>query len=142
MSDGPVSGGLLSRDDILTAVGQSEVETRDIAVPEFNGRMVRVREMSGAMRSRLEAAFASVRSSGDARPLEKVTAQMLAACVVGESNRPILREADAKRIFDQNPKAAYRLREAIFEISAIDDEDLEALAEGFGNGQSDDSISG
>jgi hypothetical protein len=137
-----VSGELLSRDDILAAAGQTELTTRDVAVPEFNGRMVRVREMSGAMRSRLEAAFATVRSAGDSRPLEKVTAQVLAGCVVDEANRPILREADAKRIFDQNPKAAYRLREAIFEISAIDDEDLEALAEGFGNGQSDDSISG
>ena len=133
---------ILDREGILAATAQSEVATKDVTVPELGGAKVRVREMSGAMRNRVEAAFASVRAAGDSKALEKVTAQRLAACIVGEDNRTILKEADARTLVGRNPKAAFRLREAIFEISAIDDEDMEALAEGFGDDQSGDSSSG
>jgi hypothetical protein len=62
--------------------------------------------------------------------------------VVDEDNRPILKEADARQLFTRSPRAAFRLREAIFAISAIDEEDLEDLSEGFGDDQSDGSTSG
>jgi hypothetical protein len=133
---------LLSREDILAASEATEVITRDVTVPELGGKKVRVREMNGALRNRIEAAFATVRSGGDSKSLEKVTAQLLAACVVGHNGRPILQEADARKILARNPRAAFRLRQAIFDISAIDDEDMEALSEGFGDDQSDGSTSG
>jgi hypothetical protein len=137
-----VSGDqLLSREDILAATANLETATKDVTVPELGGKKVRVREMSGAMRNRVEAAFASVRAAGDSKALEKVTAQLLATCIVGEGGRPILKEADARQLLGRSPKAAFRLREAIFEISAIDDDDMEALAEGFGDDQSDGSTS-
>jgi hypothetical protein len=132
---------ILDREAILAATAQSEVATRDVTVPELGDRKVRIREMSGAMRNRVEAAFASVRSAGDSKPLERATAQILASCIVGEDKRPILKESDAKTMLARNPRAAFRLREAIFGISAIDNDDMEALTEGFGDDQSDGSTS-
>jgi hypothetical protein len=89
----------------------------------------------------VEAAFAAVRTGGDSKALDKLTAQLLAACIVGEHGRPILQEADARRLVTRNVRAAFRLRQAIFDLSAIDDEDMEALSEGFSNDQSDGSTS-
>jgi hypothetical protein len=97
--------------------------------------------MSGAIRNRIEAAFASVRTGGDSKALDKVTAQLLAACIVGENGRAILQEADARKLVTRNPRAAFRLRQAIFDVSAIDEEDMDALSEGFGDDQSDGSTS-
>jgi hypothetical protein len=134
-------GGVLDREGLLAATEQSEVATRDVPVPELGDRKVRVREMSGAIRNRIEAAFASVRTGGDSKALDKVTAQLLAACIVGENNRAILQENDARKLVTRNPRAAFRLRQAIFDVSAIDEEDMDALSEGFGADQSDGSTS-
>lgn len=132
---------ILDRAAIMQAATAAAPATADTHVPELGG-MVRVREMNGALRNRLEAAMVQVRTGGDSKHLERTTAQIIAACVVDETNRPILKEQDARQIFTRNPRAAFRLREAIFAVSAIDESDAEALAEGFGDDQSDGSTSG
>lgn len=132
---------LLDRASILHAASASTPATADVPVPELGGT-IRVREMNGALRNRLEAAMVNVRTGGDSRALERTTAQMIAFCVVDDTNHPILKEADARQLFTRNPRAAFRLREAIFAVSALDEADAEAMAEGFGDDQSDGFTSG
>jgi len=132
---------VLSKEQILAAIDRPDVATRDVEVPELGGT-VRVREMTGALRNRVEAAYATIRNGGDSKSLDSMTAQLIAGCVVDESGKPILSLADAKRMFASRPRAVFRLRDAILEISATDDEDMEALAEGFGDAQSEPSSSG
>ena len=132
---------LLDRALILQAASENTPACEDVPVPELGGT-VRIREMTGSLRNRVEAAMVQIRTGGDSKMLERTTAQILAACVVGEDNRPILKEADARQIFNRHPRAAFRLREAIFAVSALDEEDADALAEGFGEGQSGASTSG
>lgn len=129
--------GLVSRDDLLALTSESRLETADVPMPELGGRLVRIREMTGSMRNRLEAAMAEVRMGASTKNLEKATAQILASCVLGAGDRPALQETEARRLLERNPKAAYRLRQAIFDLSAIDEEDKEALSEGFDDDQSD-----
>ena len=130
----------LSKEQILAAIDRPDVATREVEVPELGGT-VRVREMTGALRNRVEAAYATIRNGGDAKTLDNMTAQLIAGCVVDEQNRPILTVQDAKRMFAAKPRAVFRLRDAILEISATDEDDMEALAEGFGDAQSADSSS-
>lgn len=132
------AGALLGRDAILKATASASRATKDIPIPELGGR-VRVREMSGSLRNALEAAMVNVRNVGDSKQLDKTLAQIITSCVVDDTGHPILRETDARRIVSHNPRAAFRLREAIFDISALDQDDLEELAEGFGDDQSSDS---
>jgi len=112
----------LSKEQILAAIDRPDVATREVEVPELGGT-VRVREMTGALRNRVEAAYATIRNGGD------------------EQNRPILTVQDAKRMFAAKPRAVFRLRDAILEISATDEDDMEALAEGFDAAQSGSSYS-
>lgn len=138
---GDEATALLDRAAILEASTARAPATEDVHVPELGGT-VRVREMSGALRNRVEGAMVRIRTGGDVKLLERITAQIIAACVVGADNRPLLKEPDARQLFVRNPRAAFRIREAIFAVSALDEDDAEALAEGFGDDQSDGSTSG
>ncbi|MBA9002008.1 hypothetical protein [Thermomonospora cellulosilytica] len=132
---------LLDKDTLLAALDRAEVETKDVAVPELGGT-VRVREMPGTLRNRMEATYATIRNGGDSKSLDTVTALMIATCVVDESGRQLMNVNEAKRLLSVRPKVAFRLRDAIIDVSAVDEEDVEALAEVFGDAQSDSSISG
>jgi hypothetical protein len=131
----------LSKDQILDALNRPEVSTEDVHVPELGGT-VRVREMTGALRNRLEATYATIKSGGDSKALDAVTAQLVATCVIDEGGRPMLTTSDVKRMLAARPRAVFRLRDAIVRISATDEDDVEALAEVFDDAQSAPSTTG
>lgn len=130
----------LTQEQILAALEQAEVVTKEINVPELGGT-VWVREMSGTLRNRLEGTYATIRNGGDSKALDKVTAQIVAMCTVDEGGKPILTMDVATRLARKAPKAAFRIRDAVMEMSATDDDDLEELAEVFGNGPNGPSTS-
>jgi hypothetical protein len=129
---------LLSQDQILAAMDRADIETKDVAVPELGGT-VRVREMPGNLRNRLEATYATIRNGGSSKNLDKITAQILAVCVIDEHDKPTLTTAAAERMLQRLPRAAFRIRDAVLEISAVDEDDIEAMAEVFDDAQSDSS---
>jgi hypothetical protein len=131
---------LLSHEQILAALERPEVNTEVVHVPELGGP-VRVREMSGHLRNRLEATYAAIQSGGDGKTLDAVTVQLIAMCVVDEKDRPLLTANEAKRLMAARPRAAFRLRDAILKLSATDEDDVEALAEVFGDGPNGPSTS-
>ncbi|WUI00203.1 hypothetical protein OHR68_43175 [Spirillospora sp. NBC_00431] len=131
---------LLTHEQIIAAAEQPDVATKPVNVPELGGKVL-VREMSAAVRNRFEATAATIRSGGDSRALDTVTAQIVAACVVDERGRPMLTVNEVKRIAASKPKAVFRLREAIVKISATDEEDLEDLEEVFVEGPNGPSTS-
>lgn len=130
----------LSKEQILAAMERPDVATDEVNVPELGGK-VRVREMTGSIRNRVEATYATIRSGGDSKQLDTVTVQLVAACVLDEDDRPMLSVNEVKRLMAAKPRAVFRLRDAIMDISATDEDDLESLAEVFGNAQSDSSTS-
>jgi hypothetical protein len=130
----------LTQEQILAALDREEVETKALNVPELGGT-VWVRELPGNLRNRLEATYATIRGGGDSKSLDKVTAQIIATCTVDEGGKPILTMPVAQRILQSKPKAAFRIRDAVMDLSATDDEDAEALAEVFGDGPNGPSTS-
>ena len=130
----------LTQEQILAALDRYEVETREVAVPELGGKVL-VREMPGNLRNRLEATYATIRNGGDSKALDKVTAQIISTCVVDESGKPYVTMDVAQRIVAKAQKAAFRIRDAVLELSATDEDDVEALAEVFGDGPNGPSTS-
>lgn len=136
-----MSKPLLTHEQILAAMERVEVATTEVNVPELGGTL-RVREMSGTLRNRMEATYATIRSGGDSRALDQVTAQIVAMCVVDEGGKPMLTVNEVKRLAAAQPKAVFRIRDAVMKISATDEDDLEELEEVFGSAQSGPSTSG
>lgn len=131
----------LSHEQILAALERTEIATKEIHVPELGGD-VRIREMSAAVRNAFEAVGASVQAGGDGKKLSDVTAQIVAACVLDERDRPMLTVNEVKRLAGACPRAVFRLRDAIVDLSGTDGDDVEALAEVFGGGPSGPSTTG
>lgn len=131
----------LTEEQILAALDRYEVETRKLRIPELGGT-VYVREMSGQIRNRLEATYATIRNGGDSKQLDKITAQIVAYCTVDEAGKPIMTMNAAQRVVSKMQKVAFRIRDAALELSATDEDDVEALAEVFDGAQSGDSTSG
>lgn len=131
----------LTQEQILAALDRAEVETKELHVPELGGKVI-VREMPGNLRNRFEATYATIRNGGDSKALDKITAQIVAVCVVDEHGRQILTMDAAQRVLQKMPRVAFRIRDAALELSATDEDEVEAFAEVFGDGQSGDSTSG
>lgn len=130
---------VLKRDAFLAAIAQPDINTSDVEVPGLG--VVRVREMTGAVRNRLEAAYAAIQSGGNTKVLDEVTSLILANCVIDENGTPILTANDAKRLLAARPRAAFKLRDSIIELSSMTEDDVEAFAEVFEHAQSEDSTS-
>ncbi|MEV4672164.1 hypothetical protein AB0K34_10980 [Actinomadura sp. NPDC049382] len=130
----------LTQEQILAALDRAEVETKEVTIPELGGTVI-VREMPGNLRNRMEATYATIRNGGDSKALDKITAQIVAVCTVDAGGRPIMTTDLATRIVQKTPKAAFRIRDAALELSATDEDDVEALAEVFDDARSADSSS-
>lgn len=130
----------LSLDDISKAVAAADIATDDLDVPELGGT-VRIRELSGALRNRLEAAVVAARG-GDSKQLNEVITAIVERCVIDENGQTVLDTATAKRIVARVPKAAFRIRDKAISLSALDESDREALEQDFDETQGDASISG
>lgn len=131
----------LTQEQILAALDRYEVETRELHISELGGK-VYVREMSGQIRNKLEATYATIRNGGDSKQLDKITAQIVAYCTVDEHGRPIMTMDAAQRVVSKMQRVAFRIRDTALELSATDEDDVEALAEVFGDAPSADSTSG
>lgn len=130
----------LTQEQILAALDRAEVETKPINVPELGGT-VWVREMPGNLRNRMEATYATIRNGGDSKALDKITAQTVSMCTVDDNGKPIMTMDVATRLVQKMPKVAFRIRDAVLEVSATSDDDVEALAEVFADAPSGDSTS-
>lgn len=131
---------LLSKSAILAAIERPDYATKDVHVPELGGT-VRVQEMSGSVRNKFEATGATLRNGGDSKSLDTVTVQMVAACVIDAAGTPMFTANEVKRMFASRPKAVFRLRDAIIDLSGTSDSDVEEMAEVFGDAQSERSTS-
>jgi len=131
---------LLSKDAILAAAMRPDVRTAEIEVPELGGS-VRIREMTSSVRNRVEAVAVALQNGGDPAALDSATAHLIAECLIDEGGRPMLTVNEARRLMAARPRAAFRIRDAVMELSATSEEDVEALAELFGSAQSGNSTS-
>ncbi|GAA2609623.1 hypothetical protein SMC26_39450 [Actinomadura fulvescens] len=123
---------LLNSADLLSAIAEkAPVATTEIDCPELGGSL-RVREMTGTVRNRLEAAYAAIQEGKDGAVMDKVLVSLVSACVVDEADRPFITGDMAGKLVKNYPRVAFRIRDAVVKMSATSEEDAEELAESFG----------
>jgi hypothetical protein len=121
---------LLSREEIL---GADDRKTEDVAVPEWGGS-VRVRSMSGKERDAYEAGIVQMRGDGSRKvTLENVRARLVSLTVVGEDGERLFSESDIGKLGEKSAAALERVFDSARKLSGLSDEDVEELAEDFGD---------
>lgn len=127
---------LLSRDQILDA---DDLKTTDVEVPEWGGT-VRVRTLTGEQRDKFEASMIDMGKDGSVkRNAENVRARLVVECVVNEQGEQMFNRADVRLLGKKSAPALDRVAAAAQDLNAFSDNDIEELAEGFGNDPSESS---
>lgn len=124
---------LLTREQIL---GADDLPTEDVDVPEWGGT-VRLRTLTGTERDAFEAS--SVQQAGKVRRINinNIRARLVALCIVGEDGNRMFSDTDIKALGAKSSKALDRVFDAASKMNGLSDEDVEKLAEGFGDAQSE-----
>ena len=129
---------LLSREHIL---GADDRRTEDVPVPEWGGT-VRVRALSGAERDAYEAGIVTLRGDGTKSVnLKNLRGRLVSlSCVDDEGNR-LFSDEDAIALGDRSASALERVFDVARKLSGLSEDDVEELAEGFGDAPSGGSTS-
>lgn len=127
----------LSKEQIDSAIESAEPNRKIVDVSELGGSVV-VREMSGTLRNAFEAAVAGLQGSDGEKRLTAVTVRIVSECTLDDEGNRLLDADRTRRLFHRKPRAVFRLRDEIIALSAMDESDLEAMVEGFGEAQSDE----
>lgn len=129
---------LLSREQIIEA---DDRKTEDVAVPEWGGT-VRVRALSGAERDAYEAGIVQLRGDGSKSVnLKNLRGRLVSLSCVDEAGNRIFTDEDAIALGDKSAAALERVFDAARKLSGLTEDDVEELAEGFGDAPNDGSTS-
>lgn len=129
---------LLTSDQIL-AKEDRVYET--IPVPEWGGE-VRLRSLTGKERDAFEASMVETNKKGQQKQnLANVRARLVSICCVNEKDELIFNSKDVDRLGGKSAAALNRIAEKCNEMNGLSDEDVEEMAEGFGDDPSESSSS-
>lgn len=128
---------LLTKDQILKA---NDLPTEDVPVPEWGGT-VRLRTLMGTERDEFEAG--SLKGKGKNREvnLANLRARLVGLCITDAAGNRLFDDSDIRALGRKSSKALARVFEACQKLNGLGDDDVEELAEGFDNAQSDASTS-
>ena len=128
----------LSRDDIL---GSDDRRTVTVDVPEWGGGVI-VRAMSGTERDSYEASMVTIKADGSRKfNLGNLRARLVCLTCVDVNGNRLFREDDIRELGEKSAAALERVFDAARKLSGLTDDDVEELAEGFGDAPSGDSTS-
>lgn len=111
-----MSKKILGREDILAA---RDLEVVEVEVPEWGGTVL-VRGLTGAERDALEEEAARI-------GLKNLRARWVVRCIVDENGERVFRDEDAELLGQKSAAALTRVFEAVVRLSALSEEDVEAL---------------
>jgi len=131
----PVSEGL-SREEIL---GMDDIPLEAVVVPEWGGRTVYVCGMTAAGKNAFEASLVEIRGSSRKVRMENATAKLLVRTVVTRQRQPLFSEADIERLGTKSAAALERLAKVAQRLSAMGQDEVEALVKNSEAAQSGDS---
>lgn len=123
---------VMSRDEIL---GQDDIKTVPITVPEWGGKVVLLKGLSGTERDEFEA---TNRRNGETK-LTNIRARFLVRCIVNENGTRIFADQDAAALGKKSSKAIDRLWDAAGELNGNSEQ---AVEETEGNSETDETEGG
>lgn len=126
--------GLLNKDSILAA---DDLKTEDVDVPEWGGS-VRLRMLTGGERDKFEADSMKTNKKGNPEMnLVNMRARLVALCAVDEGGKRMFGDSEVTKLGAKAATAINRLFDAARKLNGMTEEDVEELAEGFDEGQTD-----
>ncbi len=130
---------LLNREQVLQA---DDLKYEDIDVPEWGeGAQVRVRRLSGSERDAFEASLTSGVGKDTKMNLANLRARLVAKSAIGEDGRRLFTDDDVRALGRKSSAPLDRLFEACQKLSGLSNEDVERLAENFGETGGDEDSS-
>jgi len=124
----PVEAAFLSRDEIFDI---SDIETEDVPVPQWGGRIVRVQALTGKERDRFEAEINGFArgGSGKKKNFDNFRARLVVASVVDPNSGHLMFGAsDVAKLGSKSSKALSVIADVAQRLSGLSDEDAEELA--------------
>lgn len=131
---------VLKRDQILAA---DDLKTELVNVPEWGGEVC-IKSLTGKERDKFEASMMKIGKNGKPEQnMENLRARLVVLTCIDpdDSNLPLFTDKDIEALGAKSAHALDRVFSAAQKLNGFTQEDVEALAEGFGNGQSEDSTS-
>ncbi len=129
------NGTFLSRDAIFAA---KDLETAEVEVPEWNGTVL-IRGLTGRERDEFEASILERRGKRMIPNVANIRAKLVVKCVIDADGKRLFADTDANELGEHSAAAVNRIYEAAAKLSGLTDEDVEELAEDFGETPSGDS---
>jgi len=126
---------LLTRDQILQA---DDIEVESVEVPEWGGS-VNVKSLTGEERDKFIQSLTRRKGKQVSTSMENMTSKLVALSVVNGDGSLLFSLADVKSLSKKSSAALTRVVEVAQRLSGLGDDDLEILAENFGETQSEDS---
>jgi hypothetical protein len=127
-------------DDIL---GQNDLPTEELAIPEWGGKVVRLRTLTAAERDEFESSQVQINKKG--RPeqnLRNLRARLVSMVLVDSSGAKLVTNRQVVELLGgKSAKAMDRIYSKALEMNGLDEDDVEKLTEDFGTGQVEDSSS-
>jgi hypothetical protein len=126
----------LSKDEIL---GMDDIPIEEVTVPEWGGRKVLVCGLTAAAKNAYEASLVEIKGTSRKVRLENATAKLLVRTLVNRQRQPLFTETDIERLGTKSAAALERLAAVAQRLSAMRNEDVEALVKNSEAAQSGDS---
>lgn len=126
---------VMNKADIL---GFDDMATEDVVVPEWGDQTVRLRTLTGGERDKFEAD--SMRTNKKGAPemnLVNMRARLVALCAVDDAGTRMFADSEVTKLGAKRASAINRLFDAARKLNGMTEEDVEELAEGFDEGQTD-----
>lgn len=120
----------LTRDEILEV---DDIQVWEVEVPEWGGTVL-VQSLTAAQVER-------VQTQHKGKGMKGLTAAFVQMSVVKEDGKKMFHMSDLDRLSQKSISACTRVLKTIMEQNALEEEDLEELAENLADGQEEDSLS-
>lgn len=125
-----------SRDEILKAQDQAFEE---VTIPEWGGKKVRLRGLSGTARDAFEASLMVGTGKGQKVSTQNIRAKLAALSIVDSAGNQMFSYADIDALGAKSAQALDRIFEVAQRLSGISSDDVEEMAKNSGNDLSDSS---
>lgn len=128
----------LTKDAILKA---EDVTTEEVQVPEWGGSVL-IKGLTGRQRDEFEASILERRGRQMVTNTANIRAKLAARCMVDEKGERLFTDAEAAELGEKSAAPIDRVYEAAARLSGLSEQDVEDLAEDFGEAPGSSSSSG
>lgn len=106
--------------DRAAILGASDIETREVDVPEWGGTVL-VRALTGAQRDAWEASLQLQRGNEMVRDLTNARAKLVVRALVDEKGQRLFKDQDAGALGAKSGKVLDRIYDIVAEMSGLSD---------------------